>query len=343
MPFDQWPSADRMAWERRFAYIDVFDEISPTAVWGEKDKFSVGSGYGRWLGYLRAGGKLDEDAIPWERVTREHVAEYVDDLETRVTPETVYTYLRNLRRAIEALTPDGDWRWLWETERRLARRIPRSRDRSRLVPIEELYALGFDLMAQGKCAAENRPLDAAVLYRDGLMIALLAARPIRRGNMANLRIGQHVIETKGRWTLRIPAHETKSRRVFEAPLPDDLNHPMSHFLEVYRPRFKHAPRHDHLWLSRRGGPLGSEGMYHAIIDRTKAALGFSVNPNRFRACAVTSIAKADPVHIRSATELLGHAYISTTERHYNLAQTIDASRRYQRCLDAIRARLGGGS
>lgn len=343
MPFDQWPSTDRMAWERRFNYIDVFDEISPTAVWGAKDKFSIGSGYGRWLGFLRAGGTLDEDAMPCERVTRERVAEYIENLETRVTPETVYNYVRNLRRAIEALTPNRDWRWLCETERQLSRRIPRLRDRGRLVPIDELYALGFHLMAQGERTTERRPLDGAVLYRDGLLIALLAARPLRRSNMAALRIGQHVIETKGRWTLRIPAHETKSRRVFEALLPDDLNHPMSHFLEVYRPRFKHARRHDNLWPSRRGGPLGSEGMYHAIIDRTKTAFGFSINPNRFRACAVTSIAKADPVHIRTATELLGHAYISTTERHYNLAQTIDASRRYQRCLDAARERLGGGS
>ncbi len=62
-------------------------------------------------------------------------------------------------------------------------------------------------------------------------------------------------------------------------------------------------------------------------------------PNLFRAAA-TTIATDDPAHFREARQLLGHSFPSTTERFYNRAQTIDASRRNQCHLDALRASLG---
>jgi len=123
-------------------------------------------------------------------------------------------------------------------------------------------------------------------------------------------------------------------------LPEALNAPIDCFLKTYRPRFKYAHHHDHLWLSRNGGPLGPDGLCRAIARRTGEALGIRLYPNTFRACAATSIAQEIPTNIRAASRLLGHTSVSITERHYNRAETIDGSRRYQQHLDALRERLG---
>ncbi len=343
LPFDEWPAADKAAWERRFASMDVFDPISAKAVWGTRQGFSIGSGYQRWLGYLNACGELGKSVRPEERVTPVVVSRYMDHLRDRCGPGTVYTYIRFLRSAVQALWPDVDWEWLWDIERLLARDRRRIRVTTPLVPIESLYALGFELMDQARRTRKSYPLDQAVLYRDGVMIALQAARPLRRSNLAGIRIGYHLVKAHRRWTLRIPRQETKNRRLYDVLLPEELDQPITRFLTTYRPRFKGFGGHDQLWLSRRGGPLCDEGVCRAIASRTGEAFGVSLYPNHFRACAVTSIAKGDPVNIRAATKLLHHAYISITERYYNRAQTIDASRRYQSHLDALRERLGGVS
>ena len=61
-----------------------------------------------------------------------------------------------------------------------------------------------------------------------------------------------------------------------------------------------------------------------------------INPHLFRDCAATTIAIEDPEHVRIASQILGHRSAATTERYYNQAQTIDAARRYQDFLVALR-------
>jgi hypothetical protein len=67
--------------------------------------------------------------------------------------------------------------------------------------------------------AEN---DTAALldYRDGLMIALLAARPLRRRNLAMITIGRQLIRVGDAWDLIFAAEETKTGQPIEAILPD---------------------------------------------------------------------------------------------------------------------------
>ena len=72
-----------------------------------------------------------------------------------------------------------------------------------------------------------------------------------------------------------------------------------------------------------------------IVARTERAFGRSVNPHLFRDCAATSIAIHDPENIRMAATILGHRCFATTEKHYNMARTLDAGRRY---MDVIAKR-----
>ncbi|MCH8149276.1 MAG: site-specific integrase [Planctomycetes bacterium] len=296
-------------------------------------------GYGQWLGYLARKGKLDESPLPLDRLTPESVQGYVDSLRSRVKVTTAYLSILGLRRAVCSLAPETDWDWLREIERKVYRLARGQRSDHAVVPIEWLYLLGEHLMSRADHEVKSLPRKRGVLYRDGLLIALLAARPIRRKNISALRIRRHLIKTANGWTLFVPATETKHRRSIEFPLPTELTRPIDRFLSIYRPNFPGADEHDFLWPACTGGPLLEPSVSQALARRTRAAFGFCVGPNSFRVSAATSIAIHDPVNVATATRLLGHTWIKTTGLYYNRATTKDASRRYQRHLEALRKRL----
>ena len=61
-----------------------------------------------------------------------------------------------------------------------------------------------------------------------------------------------------------------------------------------------------------------------------------INPHLFRDCAATTIAIEDPPHVRIASQLLGHRTFSTTEKYYNQARGLEASRIMQNHVLSLR-------
>lgn len=53
--------------------------------------------------------------------------------------------------------------------------------------------------------------------------------------------------------------------------------------------------------------------------------------------AATTMAIHDPDHVRVASALLGHASPATTERHYQHAQSLEASRSYAEVVTQLRS------
>jgi integrase/recombinase XerD len=100
-----------------------------------------------------------------------------------------------------------------------------------------------------------------------------------------------------------------------------------------------SPASDALWLSMHGSLMTDNGIYCLIVARTREGLGQPINPHLFRDCVATSIAIDDPAHVGIASRLLGHRTGSTTERHYNQARSVEASRLMQ---ESLLARRNGG-
>ena len=91
-----------------------------------------------------------------------------------------------------------------------------------------------------------------------------------------------------------------------------------------------------LWMSEKGfadEPKCALRLHHDLHPRR---LGHPVNPHLFRDCAATNIAIDDPDHIGIVWCLLGHRTPATTEKYYNLAGAVEASRRFQNALLARR-------
>ncbi len=89
--------------------------------------------------------------------------------------------------------------------------------------------------------------------------------------------------------------------------------------------------------------MHGKALYDCICRRTKAAFGSAINPHLFRDCVATTIAIKDPAHVEVARDLLGHSRLETTERYYNQARMLEASRQYQQVILDERARLVHGS
>jgi integrase len=183
----------------------------------------------------------------------------------------------------------------------------------------------------------HRKLDVrAVRYRDGLMLAILAARAFRLGNLAQMRLGKHISKVDGVYVCTFSPAETKNGRELVEPLPAALTPYIDRYLDEVRPALLRGHVSDAFWISTYRGPLSEQSIYTKICAATEDELGVRLNPHLFRDALATGIATDDPEHVRMASRLLGHADPRTTERHYIHAQAITASRRYNNVVLALR-------
>ena len=181
--------------------------------------------------------------------------------------------------------------------------------RHRLVHTERLLNLGLDLMATAD--EESTSLRRFKAYRDGLMMGLLAIRPLRMRNLAGLILDRTLVQRGDGWWIEIPAAETKTKDSIEEPWPDSLAPHLQTYLVDHRAGIaalrgsRAGTISDALWLSMYGPPMNDNAIYIRIVVRTRQGLGQAINPHLFRDCAATSIAIDDPAHVGIASRLLG--------------------------------------
>ena len=68
-------------------------------------------------------------------------------------------------------------------------------------------------------------------------------------------------------------------------------------------------------------------------------IGKSISPHLFRHCAATSIAETSPELTRIIQPLLAHTRPTTSEKYYNRASVLQASRRYSDVIQILKAEL----
>lgn len=338
LPPEAWPAADCAAWAAACRPGDPFSPGGRAAHWRPASRALVERGYGTWLAWLAAEDLLD-DRPPAERLDRRTVKAFVETLEGRWRSATVSMTFDGVVRALQVMAPEADLAWLFAILGHLrSRRHDRRPKLARLRPARELYDLGLSLMAEAEDQLPAASLWTSILYRDGLMIAFLAARPLRVGTFAGLELDAHILHQGDVYRLMVPAALTKTAQPLEMPLPEALTPHLDRYLAIYRPRLARPQSPAHLWLNRHGGALHPKDIQARVTKLTRTAFGKSVNPHLFRDCVATSIAVEDPDHVRTAAVLLGHRTLTTTERHYNQAGALEAGRCYQQAILGLRGR-----
>jgi len=341
MPPIEWPRPDRAALDAALLAGDLLDPGGAFGHLSDQRKMDVRKGYGRWLSFLANVSAVGDINNGLDHMSKDNLKAFIARLQTYLAPYSVAHYVMQLATAVRAMKPDHEMEYLDNAARHLWRTAkPKQDKRKRLKPTKDLYELGFDLMSLGQVALD--PISAAADFRDGLMIAFLAARPVRLANLAAIEINGHLQRQGKEWWLTFPTTEVKNRRHLEFPLPRDLEDPLQMYLSRHRPilmtrngRWNTGP-HDGLWVSAHGSKLSAHRIETLIGMRTQDRFGHSVNPHLFRDAAATSVAIQDPDHVGIVTNILGHATFRTSERYYNQATSLEAARHFQAVIDGFR-------
>ncbi len=337
LPYAAWPQDDRTRWEAAFKTgTDRFDDCGPAAHLAEPTRLGLLDGYAKFLAFLSAHHSHLLGRAPAARLNREIIEDYVRWQPASCGSVTIVTYLHRLRDTLRFICPGEDWSWLLTIIKRLAAKARPRPERHHMVTSEALYALGIKLMddAVSNCnEARNISKAHAFAYRDGLIIALLALIPLRLRTLTALRIGKHLVRSGQLWALEIPAEDLKTKRPLEFPISTELSGCIDQYLNKFRTRIPNAATHDCLWASDQSRGLTGDAIYQRITRRTRDALGFPVNPHRFRRAAATFWSSRDPANVRGVKDLLGHMSFDTTEKHYIMAQSRVAGHALARAIE----------
>jgi integrase len=307
--------------------------------WSPDRLVIVEAAYGRFLAFQERHGALEPSRTPGgERATEPRLRAFVTELQAQVAPFSASMMVGALLRMLTVLEPERDWTFPSQAYRHLKRTAKPSRDKlSKMVPATDLLALGLRLMDTWRDARPQRVTQ----FRDGLIIAVLICCPMRLRNLTDIVIGRHLLFDGRVYRLEFTSAETKSGRPYHAAVAPELTPYVDNYLRFHRHCLQSCARVDgpgtegRMWLGRRGRPLSSGGIERLIATRTRQAFGRPIYPHLFRDIAVTELVDFAPDEIAIAPDLLGHADLRTTRKHYIQAQGMVAHLRVQ---DVIAAR-----
>ncbi len=346
MKKENWPEEDRRCFDRACEPADPFAEDGG----GSRANHSIRSnrklevGYGRYLTFLTFYA-LDALQGPLaQRIMPELVRRFIKHLQDLGnSTQTQLCRLQELGEMAKVINPDADRSFIKKLASVIrAKHIP-VRDKSNLRLSDDLLQLGIELMAQ---TSQLEGREAAILFRDGLIIAFLALVPVRRRNIADFKMGRNLIDLSEALLVVFDESETKTHEPIEVEWPECLIDALEEYLLIHRPLLEarhgrwYKPADDFLWLSQDGSPMTQIAIYDRVREHTEVKFGCALNLHLFRDAAATTMAIADPAHVRLAAPLLGHRTFSTTEKYYQQAKTLEAHQTYLKALFGMESEDG---
>jgi len=348
LPLIDWPVTDRMLWQAALEGHGEDGDDNRATNWRPRTIEKNTDGFGRYLSFLARQGELHPNECGATRITPERVKAYFMEMKGTVSSVSVGVYAGSLTAAAMALSPSTDWGWLSLRASRLKHRGKPSREKQAAIrSVTELYDLGVSLMEHAMTRT-GQPIRTALAYERGLMIALLAARPLRIRNFQALELGTSLRPADDGYVIVFSAEEMKMVKSgdLHEPFPADLLPHLDRFLKNYRPTLLRQGRTEQartstrrLWIDRYGSPMGEPALRTNIKTATEKAFGKAVWPHLFRDCLITSLAIEQPELMRIGSAVLGHSSLATAQNHYNQAKMLQAGRRYAGTIIEMRAEV----
>jgi integrase len=348
MPFADWPAADRQLFEAAFrASDDPFDDAAgPGADLRPRSKTTICYGYAGWLAWLVCEMPEFLADPPAERVTRERIKAYAAALGNTMKPASVASYIAWLFFACGYMFPSVQWDWLREVKTRLESNAPKRPHRAMPFDSVGLQDVGLKMMDEADALLINldrtdqRPVrDVVELYRDGLIIALVALTGLRRRNLQSLTLGNSIKRAGDVWYISIDPRDSKTKLTIEISLPESISSRIDCYITKMRPIFPGALSHRGLWCAWMGRPLTDDTLYRLFKRRVFERTGHDLTLHDARRIIATSIPVFDPANAAAASQVLGHVNERVTERHYNQAKGVEASRRMTELISSMRKRI----
>ena len=244
--------------------------------------------YGRWLGWLDYTVVLTNKA-PASRAEPERVRAYFEQLKSIVAPQTVLSMAVGLKVSLQAMDPKGQWHWLQTVCNRIQRQAKPSRDkRAQIRHSGEIVSAAIKYLGALPLRIDERA--DALRFRNGLLLALAASRPLRVRNLASIELGRNLVLEGDGWFLRFQPEETKTHTALNFLWPEYLAPWLQRYCTEIRPFLLAGRREKSLWLNQFGRPMAQPAVYVAVTGLTLELLGTTINPHLLRDCAATMLA-----------------------------------------------------
>lgn len=342
----QWPPWLRDAWAAARSPSPSLFHPELTRDWSADTWRIAEEGLSKLVTVLREEPVVTEGDLV-ALVTEAHLVHLVQTMQAvGLTLRTQQTYLTGISLASRALAPAQDWQWIRSGIDQLRAMTPSP-------GLISAASVGTDTLVDlGKrrfwAAWENGAASVpalAVEARDGLIVAFLALRPLRRRNLAALRLGEHVRIEQDRVRITIDSSEMKGRfRGYKSDWPNALRDEFRCYIDHIRPlliscrpRNPNAPpAGDALWVSEDGTALSADAIYRQVRTLTSEAFGEPINLHRFRHLAASTLAIHRPDQIHLAQDVLGH-HDPRSKEFYIQADQLSAIRRSHRTEDHLLA------
>ena len=310
-----------------------------TATWSAARRKAV---FATWDRYQRLAARMDLPAVP----TPESLDAFVKEIlaqNPKISEVSLADYVGRIYAACGVLYPDHRWSWLKHDWRAMKGLAEASRDKQeQLVPIEELYSFGLQLMH--RAFDMPRTVEAATMYRDGLFIALLALRPKRRSNIATLQVGATLLTDANGIPETIVFTRTKNGSPSSTPYPSMH---LCVYHDIWWTQFRpillgnRADEGD-VWIGKHGIAVAPAQLWRQMRNRTGApapgGLGKAIGVHIVRTIYATSMAEAtsDPTLLRLTPWMLDHRDPRSIEPYNLQARGIAAAAELERAADLLR-------
>lgn len=333
-----WPLQLQQAWSAASTASDLFADSGAGQHWASATRCAVQRGLGLYLGFLESCGELHLDHGPADILTTCRLKAYAQFCFDRsLRPTSIATRFNMLNEALRVMAPQADRSLLIKVLRRL-QKTQRAQPKKACPKISasELYEAGLARMDRVSVAQYEKRDVQAVQYGDGLMMAMLAAKPLRIGTLGRTDVGVHLVRSKDRYVWSFGAHETKNAERSRIELPARLTPYIDRWLQEFRPVLLKTARSPAMWISCYRNRMSTGVIYYRFCSATQQELGVRVNPHQVRAIVATSVAVAMPNEVRMVPALLDLRNDAVAKIHYILADRLSASDRYLARLETRR-------
>jgi len=321
---EDWPAIDRARWEAACISDDPLGSPGPAAHLAMASRKIREASWGSYLSSLAHTGELDANQPPESRLTFERLTRYIASLSGRVRAGTMHRMIVDLSLVITAMAPGRDWSWI----RRHPGRPTQAQIRTSRKPINPPDASRVTAAAMELCdtaVGMASPLKAAVRFRDGLILIVLGSFTLRLKNLAEIRIGEHLLLYPTHMRLVFDT-TVKNREVIDTPVPGWIAAYLRTYLEIHRPALVQGlDDHGALWVNIDGQMLNYTVVGH-IVRNTTDRLGFKTNPHAFRHALATTLMERDPRNIAIASAALAHRGTSSVNQVYDRSGNLGAQK-----------------
>lgn len=190
------------------------------------------------------------------------------------------------------------------------------------------------LMSAARKLLLQSPIAAKALALRAVAIEILTKIPLRLANLQGLRLDRHLQRPdprKGVITHIVidMLEETKNNRAIHMPVSQKTSAMIQEWVAHFRPLIG-SPDCVFLFPHHKGGnrAITPQGLRDAIKDAMFTHVGTKLSPHQFRHLAARAFLRAFPGHYEEVRQLLGHASITTTVRHYSGIETESSARRF---------------